>query len=296
MRAQAARDGRACAQAHPDDHGGDSPEGRRWGVGIAARVDGGSWRAGGCLLHSLLVAPFCARVRRVLSGSGERCGGVRVTRFGAARTNACSCVVTYDHARRARFPIKPPPSVAFACAVVTGPPCQPSCEGGKRLHRCRGSRPVRDQLAAKSWRHPAVSARFGCCAGTPLCQRGLCSTSSASHSDKKSALSKGTVGSRVVILKTSRSIGTNERTLEPEPAHDPPFPTRGPLRVPAGSDHRLSTAAPQSWRGLTFRPGLLIAQSHPTTRKMTPVLARQHRPSTIGQPHFSLAPRTSTPP
>jgi hypothetical protein len=32
MRAQAASDGRACAQAHPDDHGGDSPAGRGWGA------------------------------------------------------------------------------------------------------------------------------------------------------------------------------------------------------------------------------------------------------------------------
>src|SRR5664279_5726294 len=59
---------------------------------------------GSCLLHSFpSLRRFVVRGPGPFPGSGERCGGVRVTRFGAARTNACSRVVTYDYARRARF-------------------------------------------------------------------------------------------------------------------------------------------------------------------------------------------------
>ncbi len=52
------------------------------GVGVAARVDGGRGVPGSCLLHSLLVAPFAVRAHRVIPGSSERRGGIRVTRFG----------------------------------------------------------------------------------------------------------------------------------------------------------------------------------------------------------------------
>ena len=82
MRAQAARDGRACAQAHPDDHGETRPMGVVGGRRVAARVDGGRGVPGSCLLHSLLVAPFAVRAHRVIPGSSERRGGIRVTRFG----------------------------------------------------------------------------------------------------------------------------------------------------------------------------------------------------------------------
>src|SRR5450755_3592512 len=98
---KAARDGRACAQAHPDDHGGTRPWGVVGGVGVAARVDGGRCVPASCLLQSLLAAPFCRACAGVFPWSGERWGGTRVTWFGAASTNPCSCVVTYDHARRA---------------------------------------------------------------------------------------------------------------------------------------------------------------------------------------------------
>ena len=83
MRAQAARDGRACAQAHPDDHGETRPIGRRWGAsGSLPALTGGRGVPGSCLLHSLLVAPFAVRAHRVIPGSSERRGGIRVTRFG----------------------------------------------------------------------------------------------------------------------------------------------------------------------------------------------------------------------
>jgi len=81
------------------------------GVGVAARVDGGRCVPASCLLQSLLAAPFCRACAGVFPWSGERWGGTRVTWFGAASTNPCSCVVTYDHARRARFHrVLPPPA------------------------------------------------------------------------------------------------------------------------------------------------------------------------------------------
>src|SRR5450755_2574989 len=101
---------------------GTRPWGVVGGVGVAARVDGGRGVAGSCPLQSLLAAPFCRACAGVFPWSGERWGGTRVTWFGAARTNPCSCVVTYDHARRACFLCFGALNVTVCESVLERPP------------------------------------------------------------------------------------------------------------------------------------------------------------------------------
>jgi hypothetical protein len=158
MRALAARDGRACAQAHPDDHGGDSPVGRRWGVGIAARVDGWSWRAGELPAPVPFSLRRFARGRRGLLGverAVSRCAGEAVQ---SARTNACSCscIVTYDHARRARKARARSPSPITAYLVCVLPmkapvPDEPNVRPGPDGPFKRHFHAARRAPATSSW-------------------------------------------------------------------------------------------------------------------------------------------------
>jgi len=113
------------------------------GVGAPARVDGGRGVPESCLLQSLLAAPFFRACAGVFPWSGERWGGTRVTWFGAASTNACSCVVTYDHARRACFS-----PFAGRCAAAT----RPLTRRGRMPGAWRGMR-LGDLSAAASRRH-----------------------------------------------------------------------------------------------------------------------------------------------
>ena len=119
MRAQAARDGRACAQAHPDDHGGDSPVGRRWGVGIAARVDGGSWRAEGCLCSIPFSLRCFACVRRGLLGVGR-----------ALWRRAGDAVRSGQNER------------VFVCRHLRSCPESPNCAGAEREAGRKRQRPL----------------------------------------------------------------------------------------------------------------------------------------------------------
>ena len=110
---------RACSSGHGWPRLRAGASGRSWrgrarraslrGGGVVARVDRGRGVPGSCVLHS---PSRCAVLPLHAPGLPEdgralwRHAGDAVRR---ARTNPCSCVVTYDHARRARIPRNHPP-------------------------------------------------------------------------------------------------------------------------------------------------------------------------------------------
>ncbi len=81
-RAQAARDGRACAQAHPDDHCGDSPVRASLALGSIAPHRPGFCASESCATHSLSLRCFAVGMPRSL-------GIVRALwQMGEARSDA----------------------------------------------------------------------------------------------------------------------------------------------------------------------------------------------------------------